>query len=203
MTTRKESKRILSVSIQKIDDPDGDWSYLGEFSDDPKEYAIVHTGEHSGTFEDQLPCECGHDETDHNDAGYCMDNCDCEDFDRIAANSGDWRTLRFFNPEADDYKGEPDEEIRKYCLQDYERARTLVETWNFVGVRAEAEVQLTGDKTQTIRSGGLWGIESDSGDYFKEVETEQLAELREQLHAIGFSRRAIVAAFRDIQRSDA
>jgi hypothetical protein len=37
-----------------------------------------------------------------------------------------------------------------------------------------------------IRSSGLWGIESDSGDdYFKEVALEQLDELENMLQAIG------------------
>lgn len=52
MGTTKDSKRILSVKVERIDDPDGDPSWLGEFADDPKDYAIVHRGEHAGTFVD-------------------------------------------------------------------------------------------------------------------------------------------------------
>jgi hypothetical protein len=64
-------------------------------------------------------------------------------------------------------------------------------------------VQVAGNTTQTIRSGGLWGIESDSGDdYLTEVENEQLDELKDELHAIGFSKRAVAAAFRDVKRRD-
>ncbi len=57
--------------------------------------------------------------------------------------------------------------------------------------------------TQTITSGGLWGIESDAGKYFEEVEREELAALCDQLHALGFSKRTIAAAFRSVERKDA
>jgi|SRR6185312_6164451 len=81
----------------------------------------------------------------------------------------------------------------------------------YIGIRADAEIALAPSHApgmnpftgplQTITSGGLWGIESDSdADYLKSVEDEQLAELRNQLHAIGFSQRAITAAFRNVER---
>jgi hypothetical protein len=84
-----------------------------------------------------------------------------------------------------------------------------------MGCRADADVSLTVNATnyqgkpyesrqmQRITSGGLWGIESDSdAAYLKEIEQEQLSELRDQLHAIGFSTRSISAAFRDIQYAE-
>jgi len=84
-----------------------------------------------------------------------------------------------------------------------------------IGIRADAEVSLPCNLTmspkqrketcsfitQRLASGGLWGIESDSDEsYIAEIEQEQLAELRGQLHAIGFSQRAISAAFKEVQR---
>jgi len=79
----------------------------------------------------------------------------------------------------------------------------------FMGIVADAEVSLSrnekpdsGYLLQTISSGGLWGIESDSDEsYLQEIEQEQLMELRGQLHAVGFSQRAITAAFRDVTRA--
>ena len=85
------------------------------------------------------------------------------------------------------------------------------DVFTFIGIRAEAEISIpyatannTGEGStsiiQHITSGGLWGIESDSdAAYLKEIEQEQLSELRDQLHAIGFSTRAISAAFRDVR----
>lgn len=64
----------------------------------------------------------------------------------------------------------------------------------FIGVRVLADIQI-GNIIQTISSGGLWGIEDDSEEsYLKEVEQEELSELREQLHSLGFSKRSISAA---------
>ena len=39
---------------------------------------------------------------------------------------------------------------------------------------------------QTIKSGGLWGIESDSEEeYRREIEAEQVGELRAILESLG------------------
>jgi hypothetical protein len=57
--------------------------------------------------------------------------------------------------------------------------------FSFVGVRAEAEIVVDGI-IQTITSGGLWGIESDSGDeYIKEVAGEEYNDLRKILKTLG------------------
>lgn len=67
--------------------------------------------------------------------------------------------------------------------------------FGFMGIRAKAVVQLNGALTQTITSGGLWGIEDDSGfSTIKEYSQEELADLRDQLLSMGFSKRAIKAA---------
>jgi hypothetical protein len=81
--------------------------------------------------------------------------------------------------------------------QDYQRMEALNRgDWWFIGIRVDAVVQLTGDLTQHITSGGLWGIESDSGEnHMKEIAADQLQELRGELQAIGFDDKAIDAAF--------
>lgn len=57
-----------------------------------------------------------------------------------------------------------------------------------VGIRAKVEVSYRiNERTEDRRiehftSGGLWGIESDSGDdYFKEVQADELADLKSHL----------------------
>lgn len=204
---KRPIKRILSVTVKREADYDADTSELGEYSDTPNDYAIVAVGEHSGEFVDRLPCECGHDESDHGsddepdgECVICRGNDDgCDGFDRISIDRG--REYRYYNPPIENYEGIGDEEMRKYCQQDYARLRDYGNGWCYMGVTASAQVQLGKfGPIQVIRSGGLWGIESDSGDdYFVIVETEQLAELRDQLHAIGFSRRAVTAAMRNVQ----
>lgn len=205
MSTTKDSKRILSVTVKRIADYDADTSDLGEYSDDAKDFAIVAVGEHEGEFVDNLSCTCEHTEEQHDpEFGTCYECPDlgCETFSRDTPERG--REYRYFNPPADNYKGIEDEEVRKYCLQDYHRMRDLNRgEWYYIGIRAGAQVQLNGDLVQIIRSGGLWGIESDSDPSdFRSVEGEQLDELRDQLHAIGFSKRAVSAAFRNIHRDE-
>src|SRR5215472_2019551 len=84
-------------------------------------------------------------------------------------------------------------------LDEYNRGH-----FEFVGIRAEAEVSFPTSPNyaliQRVTSGGLWGIESDSSEeYLQEIEQEELRQLREQLHAMGFSKRAISAAFADVR----
>jgi len=107
------------------------------------------------------------------------------------------------------------EEVRKYVRQDYERMEGLnAGDWCFVGIRAEAEIVVIENvisgpprfpiTPQTITSGGLWGIESDSDRAFSEsVEKDELADLRTQLLAFGFTSRAISTAFKSVERKDA
>lgn len=84
--------------------------------------------------------------------------------------------------------------------QDYKRAEALNRgDWCYLGVFAVAEVVI-GETCQRIRSGGLWGIESDSdSSYFAELRAEQLAELKEQLLALGFSRRSVATALKECE----
>jgi hypothetical protein len=125
-----------------------------------------------------------------------VDECDC-------SFSGHWdnREYRYFNPNYQNYAGLPEEDIRKYCRQDYDRMESLnAGNWCFIGLRAEAEVQTGSDVVQRITSGGLWGIESDSGrEHLEETQREELAQLKDELIGLGFPRRAIATAFKNVQ----
>ena len=76
--------------------------------------------------------------------------------------------------------------------------------WSYVGIIARAEYTLPGsDIVQRLTSGGLWGIESDSGaDYFAEVEGEELAALRGELETIGCGTRQIDQAVGKVERGN-
>lgn len=133
--------------------------------------------------------------------------CDCGERGNMGRNE-----YRYFNGPIENYKGESPEDIRKYVRQDYERMESLNRgDWWYIGIRAEAKIAIEGAEpsrryhfegwdTQTIVSGGLWGIESDSGEsYLQSIAKEELANLREQLKALGFSARAISTAFKNVQ----
>lgn len=130
-----------------------------------------------------------------------LEECDCGERGDMLS-----REFRYFNGNVENYKGESPEDIRKYVRQDYEQMERLnAGDWSFIGIRAEAQVSFgthgTAALLQEISSGGCWGIESDSDeDHFKSIEKEELAELEDQLHAIGFSKRAIASAFKNVLR---
>jgi hypothetical protein len=91
------------------------------------------------------------------------------------------------------------EDVRKYgikkilsCIRaDEDRLRTYEEgVWTMCGIYAEATILIPCGtdgtmKIETIRSGGLYGIESDSGDkYLREIGDEQIAELKSYLETL-------------------
>jgi|WetSurSiteA1Bulk_404760.scaffolds.fasta_scaffold50484_3 hypothetical protein len=62
----------------------------------------------------------------------------------------------------------------------------------YLGIQAKAEI-IAGGVIQFITSGGLWGIESDSGDgYLKTVGAEQMEEIKAVLLELGFTPEQIV-----------
>lgn len=276
------SKRILSVKVKRVIDDSPDTSWLGEFSDDPKDFAIVATGEYEGTFVDDLPCEeCNKPEADGDHdvdtpqpaegitcecsdpacphcSGKCKDQAtmtlwrvdmedrtgsdfcqacgeDCmdagvftpddpnkHDFDPVSIPRGrDYRyfnagTIDAFKPDATKTPAENkaareahDQDMRQNAQADYKRMCQLhAGDFCFIGIAAEAEYTLRSDNggsvVQRLHSGGLWGIESDSdASYIAEVESEELGTLRAELEAVGFSKRAISAAMRNVSHVDA
>ena len=112
------------------------------------------------------------------------------------------REYRYFNTSGN-YQGKPQADIKRYTEQDYERMESYNRgSWHMIGIWADAQVALTGNVVQTIRSGGLWGIESDSyNGYLVDVEKEQLDELAKELTALGFTKRQIDAAFEKVKQS--
>jgi hypothetical protein len=153
--------------------------------------------------------EPGPDELEALDAAYDtvaslqqdISECDCGERGDMQRNE-----YRYFNPSFNyvTASGEPqdlsEEDVIKYTRQDYERMEAYNgQQWWYLGIRAEAKIGI-GDSyltTQTITSGGLWGIESDSSPCdFAEVSGEELADLKTQLLALGFSKRAVSQAFK-------
>lgn len=230
--SKTHSKRILKVTIKRMYDESPDTSWLGEYSDKPKsDYAIdrAHDEDCIRFFSESNNADEARDILSsiwtHINSGDCADQSELQDgallpeeksaiqtIDDLLASfdcsciGNDWnrREYRYFNPCHENYKGLEPAEIREYCLQDYARMESLNRgDFCFIGIRAEAQVQLTGDLVQRISSGGLWGIESDSDSaYMDSVEREELSALKTELLALGFSKRAIAVAFKSIEREE-
>ena len=59
--------------------------------------------------------------------------------------------------------------------------------FGYIGIRAKATIQVN-DLLETIYSGGLWGIEDDSGQaHFQEIESDELTELSQALMQLDFT----------------
>jgi len=228
----KNMKRIAKVTLKRLTDESPDTSYLGEYSNRAEsDYAIdrkhsldCQSLEHNHrTGLDQLERVIAYLEMVRNlgeppeniywaaadesqdvlmDLQRELEECDCGERGDMGRNE-----YRYFNGNVENYKDESPEDIRKYVRQDYERMEQLNRgDWAYVGIRIDAEILLPSGSArivQEITSGGLWGIESDSdASYLKEIETEQLSELREQLRALGFGTRAISAAFKNVEHAE-
>lgn len=84
------------------------------------------------------------------------------------------------------YKGVPVKEAAKYREEDQKRIESYGRDWWMTGIWAEAQV-VVDSVVQTIRSGGIWGIESDSHEgYPKEVALEEVSALKDILKKMGF-----------------
>jgi hypothetical protein len=166
----KQAKRILTVEVRRMSDESPDTSWLGEFSNRADtQFAIDHQ-----------------ERTGSNRVKQWFNPGTVEDFDPAAS----WIPAEVANKRQYWHDA-----MTKNAEQDYARMCSLMDgEFEFIGIGAEAEVVVEG-VCQTIHSGGLWGIESDSDEsYLREIEQEQLGELRDQLYALGFSKRAIAAA---------
>lgn len=227
----KNMKRIHSVTIKRMYDDSPDLSWLGEygtraeseFSIDRKHAEDCPQQAFNAPTESIEMLERAIDHVMHADATsdfYDGDACDLirEIQDEIAEEctcGGQFverNSCQYFNPCHENYKGCERAEIIKYCLQDFARAESGNNgDWCMIGIRAECEYYASTPEgkghvnfgpIQKLTSGGLWGVESDSGDdHLESIEQEELAELKHELLAIGFSKRAISTAFKSIEES--
>lgn len=225
MLTAMATKRIQSVTIRRILDCDPDTSHLGKYTDTiGREYTIdrvhslscpVNNPQNTAASDqidrisnyldavrvDTLDTEALEALSDAQSilmgASDAANSCDCNESGDAGRNE-----YRYFNTSGN-YKGGPIADIVQYTKQDYARMESYNnQNWSYIGIRATCELTVDG-VTQTIRSAGLWGIESDSDDsYLESVESEELAELRKIVHGLGFSKRAIATAFKNIEHRD-
>jgi len=164
-------KQIKSIKIVHEYDDDPDLSWLGKFSNEWSQGAIDRK-----RFGDWDPSEmryfvpCNH--WPHNPENWA--HVPEDDLKDIIAKH---RTLK----KAD----------WTYAIKDMHRQESYGSRWITIGIYAKADI-VTRNVHQTIRSGGLWGIESDSSQCdIKSIEKMELNELRKILEELGFAQEEI------------
>jgi hypothetical protein len=150
--------KIEEIKIITVPDECPDFSYLGEYNNWGNDWDIC--------------CHCG--EYVHNHLEDCPRST---------------RSLNFFTPYAG---GEPQgsETYKEYGKRDFERMEDYNNNgWSFIGIKAVATVSYSignGDRQlETLESGGLWGVESDSGEYLNEVAADELLYLKGHIAQFG------------------
>lgn len=184
-------RKIFSVKVRRDIDESPDTFYIGKYTDIVDDWNIDRR---SGKYIIDLIKPVA-------DCEDCEDGQQCSEHQWDCPSRG--REFRFFTPySAGEIPGT--KEFRQYGLQDFKRMEELCNGWCFIGIRVVAEVGISEDgkewKLETLSSGGVWGIESDSdASYFKEIITEESAQLKIELKAFGFSSRMIAKAFDEME----
>jgi hypothetical protein len=215
MNAKRTSKpKIESIYVEKCIDNDPDMSYIGEYSDNPENGSIERaSGEFVGDIRHRASLIERLENRIDDENEYCAPIEEYETrpesekiirwrkrIEKVRATGPsefretNGREYRYFTPYAGGEKwGSPD--YRKYAKQDFERMEAYNDCgWCYVGIIAKAKISIDGT-IQTIRSGGVWGVESDSGyDYMMETASDQITDLTNQLCALGFGARAITHA---------
>jgi hypothetical protein len=160
--------KIESIKIVSSHDEDPDVSWLGEYTDDMEPGVIIREYDE---FYEKIPTEMERD----------LDGKFIGKMEPEISRPGN--TFRGFKPYAgDETVGTKD--YYKYGMQDYERMEGLNRgDWCIIGIKAEAVISYptgnNGDRRiERLTSGGLWGIESDSGGYLQEVAQNELIDLK-------------------------
>ena len=158
---KKQSKPVIeSITIKHMVDDNPDTSYLGEYTD-------KYVSGTLGCIERQNP--------GRNEYKYFVP------MNSYSQHRKDLQKMGYS-------RGNCDFLARSYVYQDFRRFERLNRgDWFFMGIMVEATIKLdiTGQgnyRLETFTSGGLWGIESDSGnDYIKEIESDELNDLKNHL----------------------
>ena len=161
---------IEKIRAKVMVDESPDTAWLGEYTDDLGPGVIIREYDE---FYEKIPTEMERDVD-----GRFLGKAEPE-----LPSKG--RNFRGFIPYAGGEKPGT-KEFYKYGMQDYKRMEGLNNgDWGFIGIQAEAKVSYAigggSRRLEDLTSGGLWGIESDSGDYLAEVVKDELIDLKSHL----------------------
>jgi hypothetical protein len=162
----KIMNKIESIRIVHHTDTCPDTSWLGMYTD-KAEKGVIYRG--TGEF---LKCKRFTGELDLDDI-----------------YAGSTREYKFFKPYAGGEKVDS-RHYKKNGMQDYKRMEGLNNgDWCFIGIAVEAEVSYDighgSRRLERLSSSGIWGVESDCPENIKELEAEQMQDLKEHLTHMG------------------
>lgn len=163
--TRQEKPTIESITIKHMADDYPDLTWLGEYSNKVPACADRRRGDF--VFRHKAgPRECK----------YFIPG-----YGTVAEIRVDLRARGYS-------RGVAEEMARAQIRKGFKRMEDYGNSWAMIGIQAEAMVKYRirpNDKDwrlEHFKSGGVWGIESDSGnDHLEDIEREELADLREHL----------------------
>ena len=197
MTAKIESIKIKHI----LDDAGLDFiSDLGTYTDRPEPWAIcrkcgeyLHNAERYNRVvelieeaQNDIAIECDNQPNEALDRIYDIMTIARQKFETKEHDCTPYRReYAYFLPFAGGME-QGTKDYQTYGMQDYNRAESYNnQNWHYMGIQAIANVSIDG-QIQTITSGGLWGIESDSDEsYLKEVAQEEIENLKSQLSKLG------------------
>jgi hypothetical protein len=171
-------KRIASIKIVHTLDEYTDTSFLGEYTNNCIRGNIIRQYDE---FYERIDTGM---ERDTDGRFYCKKSPDISRYYRNGEHPA-------FKPYAGGEKIGT-KNYYNYGMEDYKRMESLNSgNWYFMGISAIAEINTSNNNKEwlinKISSGGLWGIESDSSkEYIKEIELEELNNLKDVLKTLGF-----------------
>jgi len=212
MKTNTNTNTIEKVWIEKQVDEYQDTSFLGEYTDKKSDWVICrHCGEFVAIAED--------DNKEIDEIENEIIDLENEEIYEAADNSKEIKELKdkldnlilhdcphssreynYFKPYASGLE-EGSEDYINFGKENFRRMESLNNgNWCFIGIIAKAEIKTVSGTLQTIQSGGLWGVESDSGESeLDQVGKDELEGLRQELESLGFNKKAIDKAFLNIE----
>ena len=212
--TKTVKMRIGKTRILHILDTDPDLSYLGEYTNDigpgvivrehGEFYERIKTGmerDYNGRFIGKLPPEYsnlyGRDQLPGFKPSSNHIPHDPKNWSHVPRKNKSEVIRKYGSLKNADYV---------YALEDYRRMEDYNNNhWCCIGIRVETTIETSENDFKDrlineVSSGGLWGIESDSGeDHFREIEGEEKEELKGILLAMGFQESEIEESFRNAE----
>lgn len=200
----------MAIKLEKIcfkhkHDEDPDYSHMGEYVWRPEAWVfdratdrlLGESGEEGEGVDEESGLEIAADYSNFSRSSYGGNR----EYRYFKPSPGCSRKLDDFGSESDPHlleKFRGDKTLARYgwAFADWQRVEALSRGhWHYLGIIAESTitVPLGGGHSisQRIGSGGLWGVESDSGEYIREIEQEELGDLKRILLEMGVSQEQI------------